>query len=72
MTLWGSDSKSQTFLKLNFNPNSAGLLNVALVQGGTMTNPKHCKKINFFFDFLKVYNDSGKVKKFWTSRPIAI
>ena len=51
------------------NPNSAGLLNVAGVQGGTMLlhlldNPK-----TFFFDFLKVYNELGKVKKFWTSRP---
>ena len=27
-------------------------------------------KNNFFFDFLKVYNELGKVKKFWTSRPL--
>ena len=30
---------------------------------------KHCEKPNFF-DFLKVYNELGKVTKFWTSRPL--
>ena len=32
-----------------------------------LDHPKHCD--NHFFDFLKLYNESGKVKKFRTSRP---
>ena len=30
---------------------------------------KHCEKPNFI-DFLKVYNELGKVTKFGTSRPL--
>ena len=42
----------------DFNPNSAGLLNVA---------PRNTVN-NHFFVFLKVYDEVGKVKKFWNSR----
>ena len=59
------------------NPNRAGLLDVAWERGGGWISPHlldHLKTLwktkKFFFDFLKVYNELGKVTKFWTSRPL--
>ena len=53
------------------NPNSAWTLNVAWVGGHILDHTKTLWKTKIcFFDFLKVYNESWKVKKFWTSKPL--
>ena len=55
--------------KINiFHPYSAGLLSVAcsLSAGGHNRSSKNTLKTNFFYS-LKVSNESGKVKKFWTN-----
>ena len=41
-------------------------------RGGGLNQPAPSRspQNNFFFDFLKVHNELGKVKKFWTFRPI--
>ena len=41
-----------------------------LNQPAPSRSPKNTvKNQKFFFDFLKVHNELGKVTKFWTSRP---
>ena len=54
------------------NPNGAWLLNVASVRGHNVSSPSRSPKntVKNQFDFLKVYNELGKVMKFWTSRPL--
>jgi len=47
---------------------SGGGLNQPAPFRSTQNTVKNQKK--FFFDFLKVHNESGKVMKFWTSRPL--
>ena len=61
------------FYMIFFNPNGAGLFNVALLLGGhnvpaPSRSPQNTVKKQFFFDFLKVYNELGKVNKFRASR----
>ena len=67
---------SNSNLQPNINPNRAGLLDVAWKRGGWISPHllDHLKTLwktkKFFFDFLKVHNELGKVTKFWTSRPL--
>ena len=63
-------------LQRELNPNKAGLLDVAWERGGgwislhLLDHLKTLWKNKFFFDFLEVHNELGKVTKFWTSRPL--
>ena len=56
-----------------FNPNRWGILNVACVGVGRSILPapsRPSRNTVNYFDFLKVHNKLGKVKKFWTNRPL--
>ena len=68
--------KKKTYVTVAFNPNRAGLLDVAWERGGWISPHllDHFKTLwktkIFFWDFLKVHNELGKVTKFGTSRPL--
>jgi len=55
------------FTPSQLNPNGTDLLNVAWARGG-LIGADHINTVKkFFFDFLKLYNELGKVMKFVSS-----